>query len=76
LEKQHAHRPARAALAKLCVNALGGAMITGFAEALALGAAGGLEAVRRMLAEAAETGRADKDIAAVAELCLEWSRKK
>jgi hypothetical protein len=51
-------------------------MITGFAEALALGAAGGLEAVRRMFAEAAETGRADKDIAAVAELCLEWSRKK
>jgi 3-hydroxyisobutyrate dehydrogenase-like beta-hydroxyacid dehydrogenase len=129
--------PERAALAKLCVNAIGGAMITGFAEALALGAAGGLEtwrlvevlqassfhsplylmkgelverkdfaprfkislaekdqrlaqeaaadlgakvpineAVRRMFAEAAETGRADQDTAAVAELCLEWSRKK
>ena len=34
------------------------------------------EAVRRMFAEAAETGRADQDVAAVAELCLEWSRKK
>jgi 3-hydroxyisobutyrate dehydrogenase-like beta-hydroxyacid dehydrogenase len=33
-----------AALMKLCVNAVGGAMLTGFAEALALGASGGLEA--------------------------------
>ncbi len=32
-----------AALMKLVVNAVGGAMITGFAEALALGASGGLE---------------------------------
>jgi 3-hydroxyisobutyrate dehydrogenase-like beta-hydroxyacid dehydrogenase len=35
--------PAQAALVKLCVNAVGGAMITGFAEALALGASGGLD---------------------------------
>jgi len=35
--------PAHAALVKLCVNAVGGAMITGFAEALALGASGGLD---------------------------------
>ncbi|MGC3996360.1 MAG: NAD-binding protein [Anaeromyxobacter sp.] len=35
--------PAQAALMKLCINAIGGAMITGFAEALALGGAGGLE---------------------------------
>ena len=34
--------PGHAALLKLCVNALGGAMIAGFAEALALGASGGL----------------------------------
>ena len=33
---------ADAALMKLCVNAVGGAMITGFGEALALGASGGL----------------------------------
>src|SRR5512133_1731340 len=35
-------RAADAALMKLCVNAVGGAMITGFCEALALGASGGL----------------------------------
>jgi 3-hydroxyisobutyrate dehydrogenase-like beta-hydroxyacid dehydrogenase len=35
--------PVHAALLKLCVNAIGGAMITGFAEALALGTAGGLD---------------------------------
>jgi 3-hydroxyisobutyrate dehydrogenase-like beta-hydroxyacid dehydrogenase len=34
--------PVHAALMKLCVNAVGGAMLAGFAEALALGAAGGL----------------------------------
>jgi 3-hydroxyisobutyrate dehydrogenase-like beta-hydroxyacid dehydrogenase len=38
--------PAQAALLKLCVNAVGGAMITAFAEAIALGVAGGLEAGR------------------------------
>jgi 3-hydroxyisobutyrate dehydrogenase-like beta-hydroxyacid dehydrogenase len=129
--------PAQAALVKLCVNAVGGAMITGFAEALALGASGGLdmpklvevlqassfhsplylmkgelvekrdfaprfalalaekdmrlaqeaaaeqgakvplnEAVRRILGEAAASGRAGQDVAAVADLFLEWSRKK
>jgi 3-hydroxyisobutyrate dehydrogenase-like beta-hydroxyacid dehydrogenase len=127
----------RAALMKLCVNAVGGAMITGFGEALALGASGGLEvarvievlqassfhsplylmkgeqvlnedwsprfairlaekdqrlaqeaaaeqgaktpineAVRRLFADAVETGRGDKDIAAVADLFLEWSKVK
>jgi 3-hydroxyisobutyrate dehydrogenase-like beta-hydroxyacid dehydrogenase len=35
-----------AALMKLVVNAVGGAMITGFGEALALGASGGLEVAR------------------------------
>ncbi len=35
--------PAQAALIKLCVNAVGGAMITAFAEALALGSSGGVE---------------------------------
>jgi 3-hydroxyisobutyrate dehydrogenase-like beta-hydroxyacid dehydrogenase len=34
--------PVQAALMKLCVNAVGGAMLAGFAEALALGAAGSL----------------------------------
>jgi 3-hydroxyisobutyrate dehydrogenase-like beta-hydroxyacid dehydrogenase len=34
--------PVHAALLKLCVNAVGGAMIAGFGEALALGASGGL----------------------------------
>jgi len=128
--------PAQAALVKLCVNAVGGAMIAGFAEALALGASGGLpmaklvevlqassfhsplflmkgelieqedwtprfaialaendqrlaqeaaaeqgakmpinEAVRRLLAQAMESGRGDKDIAAVADLLLEWAKK-
>ena len=123
--------PVQAALTKLCVNAVGGAMITALAEALALGAAGGLdtrrlvevlqassfhsplylmkgeliekkdfaprfklglaekdqrlaqeaaqdlgarvelnEAVRRLLARAAEKGGAEKDVAAVAELCF------
>jgi 3-hydroxyisobutyrate dehydrogenase-like beta-hydroxyacid dehydrogenase len=35
--------PAQAALLKLCVNAVGAAMMAGFAEALALGRSGGLE---------------------------------
>jgi 3-hydroxyisobutyrate dehydrogenase-like beta-hydroxyacid dehydrogenase len=39
-------KPADAALMKLAVNAVGGAMITAFGEALALGAAGGLEVAR------------------------------
>ncbi len=34
--------PVHAALLKLCVNAVGGAMMAGFAEAVALGASGGL----------------------------------
>jgi 3-hydroxyisobutyrate dehydrogenase-like beta-hydroxyacid dehydrogenase len=126
-----------AALLKLCVNAVGGAMIAGFGEALALGVSGGLpvariveviqaspfhspaflvkgdlvekkdfaprfaialaekdqrlaqeaaaeqgakvpinEAVRRLLAAAVEGGRGDKDIAAVADLFLEWASRK
>src|SRR5512138_628949 len=129
--------PVHAALMKLCVNAVGGAMMTGFGEALALGVSGGLEipalvevlqassfhsplflmkgelveqkdwtprfaialaekdqrlaqeaaaeqgakapiseAVRRLLGEAVESGRGDKDIAAVADLFLEWAGKK
>ena len=125
-----------AALMKLCVNAVGGAMITGFGEALALGASGGLEvarmvevlqassfhsplylikgeqvlnedfsprfsirlaekdqrlaqeaaaeqgakmpineAVRRLFGDAIESGRGEKDIAAVAELFLGWTKK-
>lgn len=36
----------QAALMKLCVNSVGGAMITAFGEALALGATGGLEGAR------------------------------
>lgn len=128
--------PTQAALVKLCVNAVGGAMIAGFAEALALGVSGGLpvaklvevlqassfhsplflmkgelieqkdwmprfaialaekdqrlaqeaaaeqgakmpinEAVRRLLAQAMESGRGDKDIAAIADLLLEWTKK-
>ena len=128
---------AHAALMKLCVNAVGGAMIAGFGEALALGASGGLpvwkvveviqaspfhsplflvkgelvekqdwaprfaiglaekdqrlaqeaaadqgakvpinEAVRRLLSEAVESGRGDKDVAAVADLFLEWAKRK
>jgi 3-hydroxyisobutyrate dehydrogenase-like beta-hydroxyacid dehydrogenase len=35
--------PVQAALLKLCVNAIGGAMVSALGEALALGAAGGLE---------------------------------
>jgi 3-hydroxyisobutyrate dehydrogenase-like beta-hydroxyacid dehydrogenase len=38
--------PVQAALLDLCVSAVGGAMIAGFAEALALGAAGGLPVPR------------------------------
>jgi 3-hydroxyisobutyrate dehydrogenase-like beta-hydroxyacid dehydrogenase len=118
------------------VNAIGGAMITGFGEALALGQAGGVpvaklvevlqassfhsplylmkgelverkdwaprfaialaekdqrlaqeaaadlgaktpvnETVRRVFADAAQSGRGDKDIAAVAELFFEWVAK-
>jgi 3-hydroxyisobutyrate dehydrogenase-like beta-hydroxyacid dehydrogenase len=34
------------------------------------------EAVRRILGEAAASGRAGQDVAAVADLFLEWSRKK
>jgi 3-hydroxyisobutyrate dehydrogenase-like beta-hydroxyacid dehydrogenase len=129
--------PVQAALMKLCVNAVGGAMIAGFAEALALGASGGLpvwklveviqassfhspvflmkgelvekqdwaprfaialaekdqrlaqeaaseqgakvpinEAVRRLLSEAVESGRGDRDIAAVADLFFEWAKQK
>jgi 3-hydroxyisobutyrate dehydrogenase-like beta-hydroxyacid dehydrogenase len=128
--------PTQAALMKLCVNAVGGAMLTGFSEALALGTAGGLdvwrmvevlqassfhsplflmkgelvekkdyaprfkvslaekdqrlvqeaasdlgtkvpinEAVRSLLRDAAKSGRAEKDVAAVAEMCLEWVKK-
>ena len=127
----------QAALMKLCVNAVGGAMIAGFGEAIALGASGGLpiwkiveviqaspfhsplflvkgelverqdwaprfaislaekdqrlaqeaasdqgakapinEAVRRLLSEAVESGRGEKDVAAVADLFLEWVRKR
>jgi 3-hydroxyisobutyrate dehydrogenase-like beta-hydroxyacid dehydrogenase len=127
----------QAALMKLCVNAVGGAMIAGFGEALALGASGDLpiwkiveviqaspfhsplflvkgelverqdwaprfaialaekdqrlaqeaasdqgakvpinEAVRRLLSEAVESGRGEKDVAAVADLFLQWARKR
>ncbi len=38
--------PTHAALLKLCVNAVGGAMITAFGEALALATAGGLDVPR------------------------------
>jgi 3-hydroxyisobutyrate dehydrogenase-like beta-hydroxyacid dehydrogenase len=126
-----------AALMKLVVNAVGGAMITGFAEALALGAGGGLDiakiietvqassfhspvylmkgeqvlakdweprfaialaekdqrlaqeaaeeygakmpinsAVRRLFADAVESGRGDKDLCAVADLMFEWAGVK
>jgi 3-hydroxyisobutyrate dehydrogenase-like beta-hydroxyacid dehydrogenase len=129
--------PVQAALLKLCVNAIGGAMIAGLGEALALGSAGGLDvwrvievlqassfhsplflmkgeliekkdyaprfrialaekdqrlaqeaaadlgtrlpindAVRRLLAAAAESGRAEKDVCAVADLCLDWLKKR
>jgi 3-hydroxyisobutyrate dehydrogenase-like beta-hydroxyacid dehydrogenase len=127
----------QAALMKLCVNAVGGAMISAFGEALALGASGGLpiwkvveviqaspfhspaflvkgelvekgdyaarfsvalaekdqrlaqeaaadqgarlpvnEAVRELLADAAESGRGNHDIAAVTELLLDWAKVK
>jgi 3-hydroxyisobutyrate dehydrogenase-like beta-hydroxyacid dehydrogenase len=129
--------PVQAALLKLCVNSVGGAMVTAFSEALALASAGGLdvwrtvevlqassfhsplylmkgelvekkdfaprfklslaekdqrlaqeaakdlgtrlpvnEAVRALLGEAVSAGRGDKDVSAVAELCLEWAKKK
>jgi 3-hydroxyisobutyrate dehydrogenase-like beta-hydroxyacid dehydrogenase len=128
--------PVDAALMKLCVNAVGNAMIAGFAEALALGASGGLpvwkmvevlqassfhsplflmkgelierkdwgprfaislaekdqrlaqeaaaeqgakvpvnEAVRRLLADAVESGRGQRDVAALADLFFEWAKK-
>jgi 3-hydroxyisobutyrate dehydrogenase-like beta-hydroxyacid dehydrogenase len=128
---------AQAALVKLVVNAVGGAMLTGFAEALALGASGGLEvarvieviqassfhspiflmkgeqilngdwearfavslaekdqrlaqeaaadqgaqmpisaAVRRLLADAVQSGRGGKDLCAVADLMFEWAGVK
>ncbi len=127
----------QAALMKLVVNAIGGAMITGFGEALALGASGGLDvarmieivqassfhspiylmkgeqilagdwaprfaialaekdqrlaqeaaaeqgakmpinsAVRRLFADAIESGRGDKDLCAVADLFFEWAGMK
>jgi 3-hydroxyisobutyrate dehydrogenase-like beta-hydroxyacid dehydrogenase len=129
--------PAQASLLKLCVNSVGGAMMAGLAEALALGSSGGLEvakvievlqastfhspiylmkgeliqardfeprfkaalaekdqrlaqeaaadqgarmpvnqAVRRLLADAVETGRGEKDLAIVADLLLEWASAK
>jgi 3-hydroxyisobutyrate dehydrogenase-like beta-hydroxyacid dehydrogenase len=129
--------PVQAALVKLCVNAVGDAMIAGFAEALALGTTGGLtvgrivevlqassfhspmflikaevverkafapgfavrlaekdqrlaqeaaaqhgirtpvnEAVRRLFAEAMESGRGDKDVASLTELLFEWAKVK
>jgi 3-hydroxyisobutyrate dehydrogenase-like beta-hydroxyacid dehydrogenase len=34
------------------------------------------EAVRRLLSEAVESGRGDRDVAAVADLFLEWAKKK
>jgi len=127
----------QAALLKLVVDAVGGAMITGFGEALALGASGGLDvptmvdtiqasgfhsplylmkgeqimqrdwsarfaislaekdqrlaqeaaadqgakmpinsAVRRLFADAVESGRGDKDLCAVADLFFEWAKVK
>ncbi len=128
---------AEAAMIKLCVNAVGGAMFAAFAEAVALGAAAGVsvprlvevlqassfhsplflmkgeliekqdfaprfrialaekdqrlaqeaaadvgakvpinEAVRRILGQAAESGRGDQDVAAVTALFLDWSKAK
>jgi 3-hydroxyisobutyrate dehydrogenase-like beta-hydroxyacid dehydrogenase len=127
----------RAALMKLVVNAVGGAMMAAFGEALALGATGGLEvekivetiqaskfhsplylmhgemvaakdwaprfavalaekdqrlaqeaaaaqgakmpinaAVRRLFADAAESGRGDRDVSSVADLYFEWAGLK
>ncbi|HEY6003899.1 MAG TPA: NAD(P)-dependent oxidoreductase [Anaeromyxobacter sp.] len=129
--------PVHAALLNLCVSAVGGAMLAGFAEAVALGASGGLpisrvvevlqassfhsplflikgelvetkdfaprlavtlaekdqrlaqdaasqhgmrtpvnEAVRRLFAEALESGRGDRDVASIADLLLEWGRSR
>jgi 3-hydroxyisobutyrate dehydrogenase-like beta-hydroxyacid dehydrogenase len=129
--------PVQAALMKLCVNSVGGAMVAGFVEALALGAAGGLpvarvvevlqassyhspiflmkgelvekkdfaprfaialaekdqrltqaaaaeagarvpvnEAVRKLLVDAIESGRGQKDTAALAELYFDWAKVK
>jgi 3-hydroxyisobutyrate dehydrogenase-like beta-hydroxyacid dehydrogenase len=34
------------------------------------------EAVRALLGEAVSAGRGDKDVSAVAEMCLEWTKKK
>ncbi len=126
---------AQAALMKLCVNAVGAAMMAGLGEALALGTSGGLaiptiievlqassfhsplflvkgeliekrdwaprfsvrlaekdqrlaqetaaeqrvklpvnDTVGRLLGEAIESGRGDKDIAAVADLLMEWAK--
>lgn len=129
--------PAEAALLKLCVNSIGGAMLAAFAEAVALGVSGGVsvarlvevlqassfhsplflmkgeliekqdwaprfrislaekdqrlaqeaaaevgaklpinEAVRRLLAQATESGRGDQDVAAIADLFLVWAKKR
>jgi 3-hydroxyisobutyrate dehydrogenase-like beta-hydroxyacid dehydrogenase len=129
--------PVHAALLNLCVSLVGGAMIAGFAEALALGASAGLpipkvvevlqassfhsplflikgelvetrdyaprlavtlaekdqrlaqdaasqhgmrtpvnEAVRRLFAEAAESGRGDRDVACIAELLIEAGKSR
>ncbi|ACG71857.1 6-phosphogluconate dehydrogenase NAD-binding [Anaeromyxobacter sp. K] len=129
--------PAQAALMKLCVNAVGGAMMTAFGEAVALASAGGVEpsrlvevlqasafhsplylmkgelvqkkdwaprfrialaekdqrlaqeaaaelgaqvpvseAVRKLMAAATEAGRGDQDVAALADLYLEWTRRR
>jgi 3-hydroxyisobutyrate dehydrogenase-like beta-hydroxyacid dehydrogenase len=128
--------PVQAALLKLCVNAVGGAMVTAFGEAVALAASGGIEcsrfvevlqassfhsplylmkgeliehkdftprfaiklaekdqrlaqeaaveggaktplneAVRRIFADAAATGHADEDMAAVAAMFLSVVKK-
>ncbi len=128
--------PAEAALIKLCVNSIGGSMFAAFAEAVALGAAGGVpiprlvevlqassfhsplflmkgeliekqdwaprfkialaekdqrlaqeaagdlgakvpvnEAVRRVLAQATESGRGEQDVAAIADLFARWAKR-
>jgi 3-hydroxyisobutyrate dehydrogenase-like beta-hydroxyacid dehydrogenase len=127
--------PVQAALLKVCVNAVGGAMMAAFSEALALAATGGVAlgrfievlqssgfhsplylmkgeqiinddfaprfalalaekdlrlaqesaadqgasmpvtgSVRKLFGTAARAGRAEKDMAAVADLLLEWTR--
>src|SRR5512133_215899 len=127
--------PVQSALLKVCVNAVGGAMMAAFGESLALAATGGVPlgrfievlqasgfhsplylmkgeqvinddfaprfalslaekdlrlaqetaadqgaalpvggAVRRLFATAARSGRSDKDMAAVADMLLEWTR--